>query len=86
MPQLRRLRCVFFMPRATLPTTRHTLICSLSLLRAGEDELIGQFEASLVELTSEKLDTYFFVNPSKIDWFSTTTTTTTTIVWLARLG
>lgn len=35
---------------------------------SGEDELIGQFEASLVELTSEKLDTYFFVNPSKIDW------------------
>jgi len=47
--------------------------------------LIGQFEASLVELTSEKLDTYFFVNPSKIDW-SAIATTTTTIVWLARLG
>lgn len=85
MPQLRRLRCVLFMQHATLPTTRHTLIYSLSLLRAGEDELIGQFEASLVELTSEKLDTYFFVNPSKIDW-SATDTTTTTIGWLARLG
>lgn len=70
MPQLRRLRYVFFMQHATLPTTRHTLIYSFSRLRAGEDELIGQFEASLVELTSEKLDTYFFVNPSKIDWFA----------------